>query len=532
MKSFAELYLALDSTTSTNDKVRAMADYFDHAPAEDAAWAIFFLAGGKPKRLLSSSKLREWARQAAELPEWLFDESYSTVGDLAETIALLLPEPEHSSDLPLHVWVEQRLLPLRGLDEDDQREAVCTYWNELDRHQRFVWNKLITSGFRVGVSKKLVVRSLSDHSGIPAEVLTHRLMGHWKPSPDFYGRLLEPDTEDADISRPYPFCLAHPVDDPKQALEDIADWAAEWKWDGIRAQLIRRSGQIFLWSRGQELVTDRYPEVAEAAQALPDGTVLDGELLAWKNGQVLPFGQLQRRIGKKSVGKRLLKDVPVVLRAFDMLERDGKDVRDEPFEMRRSSLQELVAPLPPDFPIAVSQLVEADSWERLEELRADSRERLVEGLMLKRRSSPYAVGRKTGIWWKWKIDPYSVDAVLLYAQPGHGRRATLYTDYTFAVWDGDDLVPFAKAYSGLTDAEIREVDRFVRRNTRERFGPVRSVEPELVFEIAFEGIRRSTRHKSGVAVRFPRMARWRRDKRAGDADTIDAVKALLPDAER
>lgn len=528
MKRFTDLYIALDQTTSTNEKVDAMAAYFADAPPEDAAWAVYFLSGGRPKRLLSSAKLREWAREAAELPEWLFNESYSTVGDLAETIALLLPEPRRSSDLPLHRWVEERLLPLRRLPDDEQREAVMSYWMELDRHQRFVWNKLITSGFRVGVSKKLVVRALADHSGVPAEVIMHRLMGHWTPDPAFYTRLLAEDTEDADISRPYPFCLAHPIEEPEEALGDIHAWTAEWKWDGIRAQLVRRSGQTFLWSRGQELVTDRYPEVAEAAAALPDGTVLDGELLGWKDGSVLPFGQLQRRIGKKSVGKRLLKDVPVRLLAFDVLEWKGDDVREEAFLERRRRLEDLVADLPDGFPIGISRTVESRSWSHLAELRDGSRDRMVEGLMLKSNDSPYAVGRKTGIWWKWKIDPFSVDAVLLYAQPGHGRRATLFTDYTFAVWDGDELVPFAKAYGGLTDAEIREVDRFVRRNTRERFGPVRSVEPELVFEIAFEGIRRSSRHKSGVAVRFPRMARWRRDKRPEDADTIETVRALLP----
>jgi DNA ligase 1 len=527
VKRFTRLYTTLDQTTSTNAKVQAMADYFADAPPEDAAWALYFLSGERPKRLLGSRKLREWAAEAAGLPDWLFAESYATVGDLAETIALLLPEPEEVVDLPLHAWVERRLLPLRGLDETAQRESVVGWWMELDRSQRFVWNKLITSGFRVGVSKKLLVRALAEYSGVEADAIMHRLMGNWEPSPELLPRLLAEDTEDADISRPYPFCLAHPITDP-DSLGPADKWLAEWKWDGIRGQLVRRRGQTFIWSRGGELVTERYPEVAEAAASLPDGLVLDGELLAWREGSVLPFGQLQRRIGKKKVGRKLLKDVPVVFLAFDCIEHRGDDIRPQPFEHRRRLLEDSLEPLPDAFPIRTSEIVSSDSWPELAARREESRERLVEGMMLKGRDTAYGVGRKTGIWWKWKIDPFTVDAVLIYAQGGSGRRATLFTDYTFAVWDGDELVPFAKAYSGLTDEEIREVDRFVRRNTVERFGPVRSVTPELVFEIAFEGIQRSSRHKSGIAVRFPRMARWRRDKTPQDADSIEALRELLP----
>jgi DNA ligase 1 len=254
---------------------------------------------------------------------------------------------------------------------------------------------------------------------------------------------------------------------------------------------------------------------------------LDGEILAWRDGQVLPFALLQRRIGRKTVGKKLLADVPVVLLLYDLLEWQGEDIRAWPLSQRRAQLESIVHELAdPRLPLSVT--VSAASWLELEERRGESRERLVEGFMLKRRSSPYRVGRKRGDWWKWKIEPYTVDAVLIYAQKGSGRRANLFTDYTFAVWDGDALVPFAKAYSGLTDAEIRAVDRFVRDNTKERFGPVRSVRPELVFELAFENIQRSNRHKSGIAVRFPRIVRWRRDKRPGDADNVETIQALLP----
>lgn len=549
MQAFADLYTALDETTSTNDKVAAMAAYFAAAPPEDAVWAVYFLSGRRPKRLVRSSDLREWAADAADLPRWLFDESYSVVGDLAETIALLLPEGKEGSERSLQYWVERRLLPLRRLDPDAQREAMLIAWSELNHAQRFVWNKLITSGFRVGVSKKLLVRALEQTSGIDAAVLTHRLMGNWEPSADFYERLMREDTSDADKSRPYPFCLAHPVnaspeeDDPdlstqaqiagslQEQLGDVGAWQVEWKWDGIRAQIVRRGGRVYIWSRGEELITDTFPEVRDSAMVLPDGVVLDGELVAWRDGGVLPFGQLQRRIGRKSVSKRMLREVPICFLAFDVLERDGRDVRELPLSERLEHLNDVLEHGTSALQITQAPTVQSESWKDLAALHTESRDRLVEGFMLKRLDASYAVGRKTGTWWKWKVDPFSVDAVLLYAQRGHGKRATLYTDYTFAVWMGEDLVPFAKAYSGLTDAEIREVDRFVRENTIDRFGPVRAVEPELVFEIGFEGIRKSSRHKSGIAVRFPRMLRRRTDKDPSDADSIDVLRALLPDVE-
>lgn len=529
MKAFADLYTALDETTSTNEKIAAMAAYFREADPRDAVWAVFFLSGRRPKRLVRSGDLRAWAAEASGLPMWLFEESYSVVGDLAETIALLLPDGRRGTERPLHYWVERRLLAMRRMDAKTQREAMIAAWSELNHQQRFVWNKLITSGFRVGVSQKLLVRALADVSGIDEAVLMHRLMGNWEPTAEYYERLMAEDTSDADKSRPYPFCLAHPIDGPPHDLGEKALWQAEWKWDGIRAQVVRRGGRVYIWSRGEELVTDRFPEVRDSALVLPDGLVLDGELLAWRDGQVLPFGQLQRRIGRKTVGRKLLRDVPVAFLAFDVLEHDGIDIRKQPLSTRRDLLESVLTRTTEALQIQPAPVLDAASWSDLSDLHDESRDRLVEGFMLKKLDSPYVVGRKRGVWWKWKVDPFTVDAVLIYAQPGHGKRATLYTDYTFAVWKGDELIPFAKAYSGLTDDEIREVDRFVRANTIDRFGPVRSVEPELVFEIGFEGIRRSTRHKSGVAVRFPRMLRWRRDKSPSDADSIDVLKALLPE---
>ena len=524
MKLFAALYAAIDETNKTNEKVAVLKRYFQAAPPEDAAWAVHFLIGRRPKRLIKSRELAAWATEAAGIPDWLFGECYNAVGDFAETIAHLLPEPEHSTGKPLHYWVEQRLLPMKDWPDEVRRGSLIEAWREMDDRQRFAWNKLITGEFRVGVSQRLVMRALSEAGGVPEEAVAHRLMGDWQPTPEFMRQLLAPETRDADASRPYPFCLAYPLDTPVEDLGEIGDWQAEWKWDGIRAQLIRRQWRTYVWSRGEELITERFPELESAGATLPEGVVLDGEIMPWKEGLPLPFAEMQRRIGRKELGPKILSEVPVVLVAFDLLEFGGEDVRDRPLEWRRARLEEVIAGRPA---LVVSPIVHAGSWEELARQRSQARERRVEGLMLKRIGSPYRVGRKRGDWWKWKIEPYSVDAVLIYAQPGNGRRASLFTDYTFGVWQGGELVPFAKAYSGLTDDEIRQVDAFVRRNTVERFGPVRKVKPELVFEIAFEGIQRSPRHRSGIAVRFPRIARWRTDKKPEDADTVETIAALL-----
>lgn len=526
MKSFARLYSSLDETTKTSAKVAALVNYLETAAPEDAAWAISFLMGRKPRQAVPAARLRRWAAAEAGVPDWLFAASYDLVGDLAETINLLLPAPAAAEDRPLHAWVEQDLLTLRELPEDLQRRQVAAAWRAMDRRQRFVWNKLITGGFRVGVSQGLVTRALARFSGIPETVLAHRLMGRWAPDPAFYSRLFSPETEDTDISRPYPFFLAYPLDEPPEELGPVAEWQAEWKWDGIRAQVIRRQGQTFIWSRGEELISDKFPEIREAAEALPDGTVVDGEILAWKDGRPLDFAALQQRIGRKRIGPRLLQAVPVVLIAYDLLEWDGVDIRGQGLFERLSRLDPAVSALN-DPRLRPSPKLRGANWPELLELKTDARRRRVEGLMLKRRTAPYHVGRRRGDWWKWKVDPLSIDAVLTYAQRGHGRRSGLFTDYTFSVWDGDRLVPVAKAYSGLADPEIREVDRFIRRNTLERFGPVSSVKPELVFEIAFEDIRRSPRHRSGVALRFPRIARRRSDKAAAEADTLETLRALL-----
>jgi DNA ligase-1 len=525
VKRFGALFEAIDRTTRTNEKVDAMVAYFRDAPPADAAWAVWFLTGNRPKRLIPARQLAEWVMAEANVPEWLFDESYETVGDLAETITLLVPEGEARAERPLHEWVEQVLLPLAKQPRDAQRAQVLDAWRSLRGVERFVWNKLITGGWRVGVSKQLVLRALSIASGVDEGTIAHRLSGQWSAAPESYAALVGVDTRDADRSRPYPFYLAHPLEEELDELGPVAEWQVEWKWDGIRAQLVRRDGRTYVWSRGEELVTERFPELAAAAQFLSDGVVLDGEILAWKNGAPLPFADLQRRIGRIKLGEKLLADVPVVFVAYDALERDGRDIRGEPLARRRAMLSDVIEHAR-STTLVLSPALEAGSWDDVRAAHAGARDRAAEGLMLKRLDGEYGVGRRKGGWWKWKVAAFSVDAVMMYAQAGHGRRAALNTDYTFGVWDGSTLVPFAKAYTGLTDAEIARLDAWIRQHTLEKFGPVRRVEPVQVFEVAFEGVLQSSRHKSGVAVRFPRILRWRTDKQAGDADTLDGLKQL------
>jgi DNA ligase-1 len=529
VKRFADLYEALDSTTSTLAKVEAMVQYFRQAPPQDAAWALWFLTGRRPKRLLGAQALVAWTLELTRTPDWLFSECYAVVGDLAECIALLLDDGSrvtHPDETPLSVWMEQHILPLRGLDPAEQKARVTGYWRTLDRRELFVLNKLLTGELRVGVSETLVLRALSEVARLPPAVLAQRTMGDWTPSAQFLERILAQEHLSEDASRPYPFFLASPLEDPAESLGPRTDWQVEWKWDGIRGQLVRRQGRVFLWSRGEELVTERFPEVAEAGSTLPDGTVLDGEILAYGVDRPLPFSRLQTRIGRQTLTPKILAEAPAAFMAYDLLEEEGRDIREQPLTERRARLEALLSGRHRRF--FVSEVLAEPSWQMLAERRREARARQVEGLMLKRLNSPYRTGRRRGDWWKWKIDPFQVDAVLLYAHPGNGRRANLFTDYTFGLWEGGALLPVAKAYSGLSDAEIRELDGWVRSHTVQRFGPVRAVEATQVFELHFEGIARSTRHKSGVAVRFPRIARWRTDKPASEADTLETLRRMIP----
>ena len=528
MKDFAALYAELDATNSILAKVAAVQRYLTDAPPPDAAWAVYFLSGGRLKRLVGGAQLRHWLPEAAGYPGWLVDESYAAVGDLAETVSLLTgPGSDDLPDPGLAHWVEERLLPLHEAAPETRRDRITGWWRALPPAQVFVLTKLLTGALRVGVSQTLVARAVAGLAGVPKAVIQHRLMGRWQPTADAWAALLDPAGADEDRSRPYPFFLASPLESEPADLGDRYAWLAEWKWDGIRAQVVVR-GEVFIWTRGEELVSGRYPEVAAAAARLDGRYVLDGELLAWRDG-VLPFGQLQRRIGRKKAGRKLLADVPVIFMAYDLLEAGGDDLRGKPLHERRAALESLVGNRDPS--LRVSPRVAADTWADLAACREESRRRGVEGLMLKAQGSLYGTGRQRGAWWKWKVAPHTVDAVMIYAQAGHGRLASLFTDYTFAVWKDGELVPLAKAYSGLDDGEIRELDRWIRRNTVERFGPVRSVRAEQVFELAFEGINASSRHKSGLAVRFPRIRRWRRDLSAADADRLEDVRRLMAPSE-
>jgi DNA ligase 1 len=573
MRRFARLFDALDASTATQDKVAALVRYLVEAPLEDAAWAVYFLAGGKPRQVVPTAVLRGAAQHAAGIDDWLFEASYQAVGDLAETLVHVWPQATRRSDHGLAHWVEHVVLPLRGLPTETQIERVTQAFDELDATERFVFVKLIGGGFRVGVSKLLVQRALAQHAGIDPKRVAQRMMGWTDARASVSGerlrRLLaaEDTANDADAgdlvpgagtdgALPYPFFLAHAMPAGTGSLEDLLgpanDWLAEWKFDGIRAQVVCRAGQVWVWSRGEELMTDRFPEVVERARQLPAGTVLDGELLVWLPDAEWPasFQRLQQRIGRKTLSRKLLAEVPVVFVAYDLLEWQGRDLRGTPQAERRRLLESVLA----TSPIRLSPLVPGEDWPARVVQRARARELGVEGLMLKHVRARYGSGRTRadGTWWKWKVDPLTVDAVLIYAQAGHGRRAGVYTDYTFAVWNrppldaaeaqavveaiaarrpptpgGLQLVAFAKAYSGLTDAEFAQVDRVIRAHTLEKFGPVRSVRPTLVFELGFEGINRSPRHKSGVAVRFPRMLRIRDDKPLHEADNLPALEALI-----
>ena len=526
MKRFAALFEALDQTTKTNAKVAALATYFMEAPDQDKLWTIALLSHRRPRRTVSTTLLREWAAEQAGLPLWLFEESYHIVGDLAESIALLLPKPSMKIESPLSEWI-QMIQNLKDATDEDKKLAIIEAWQGLSHNERFVFNKLITGGWRIGVSQKLMTKALSKATGIEENTLAHRLMGDWTPDTTNFKKLLFEENIADNLSRPYPFYLAYALDVDPEKIGDPSDWQAERKWDGIRGQIIKRGGEIFVWSRGEELVTDRFPEYGKLRELLPDGTVIDGEILPFKDGVLLSFQLLQTRIGRKNVSKAILKKAPVILRAYDIMEFQGQDIRDQPLSARRKNLEKIVKQVNLPSVLQLSEIVSFSDWEALNKIREDARAHYCEGIMLKRKTSIYKSGRKKGDWWKWKIDPLMIDAVMLYAQQGHGRRANLFTDYTFAVWDGDTLVPFAKAYSGLTDTEFEEVTKFVRKNTIDRFGPVRAVTPTLVFEVAFEGIQNSTRHKSGVALRFPRIHRWRKDKHPKEANSLADLKAML-----
>lgn len=521
MRDFATLVNTLDSTNKTLLKQEAIARYLIDADEVDKLWFLALFTGKKPKRNVNSSDMKRWAMELAGIPEWLFVESYATVGDLAETLSLLLPNTPTVIDLSLAEWMD---LIQVVRTEEEKKDFVLHAWSQLDYMERFIFNKLIGGSFRLGVSSKIVINTVAKVYGLDPAAVTHSIMGKWEVKNTNFEALIRGEYTDTLLSKPYPFCLAYSLDKPLEELGDARDWQVEYKWDGIRGQFIKREGEVFIWSRGEELVTDQFPDLVELLRNIPGDFVLDGEILGYKEGQILNFSELQKRLNRKVISKKLREAVPVGIKLYDILERDDQDLRELTLSNRRVHLEELALP---QGPVLLSESVSFSSWEELQPIRDRARHINAEGLMLKNRYSPYHTGRKRGDWWKWKIDPLSIDAVLTYAQKGSGRRSGYYTDYTFAVRSGDELVTIAKAYSGLTDKEIQEVSKFVSKNTLEKFGPVRTVVPELVFEIGFEGIGYSTRHKSGVALRFPRIMRWRKDKSPGEIDDIEDVKKLI-----
>ena len=540
MKDFAQLIKILDGTNKTTVKVKALAGYFLNASDSDKVWTIAILSHRRPPRPVNTTLLREWAAELSNIPLWLFEESYHIVGDLAETIALVVPEGKESSNKSLTTFLEE-MIALKPKSEADKKAYLFKNWSQLNYYERFVFTKLITGGFRIGVSQKLMTRALSKATGIDEDILAYKLMGNWNPDKISFQDLVLNENESDYLSKPYPFYLAYAVEGEVADLGDVKDWSIEHKWDGIRCQVIIRNNELFVWSRGEELVTDKYPEFQQFLGVVPNGTVLDGELLPYPNGEIGTFNDLQTRIGRKTVSKTLLTKTPVVLKAYDLLEWEGNDIRQKTFVDRREILEKMYADviasnsdsLEEKIPLFLSERIQFSSWEEAAQERNRAREMRSEGLMLKRKDSAYQVGRKKGDWWKWKVDPLTIDAVLTYAMRGHGRRSNLFTDYTFALWKENDtgekeLVTFAKAYSGLTDKEFRQVDAWIKKNTLERFGPVRSVTPHHVFEIAFEGIAASKRHKSGIATRFPRILRWRKDKKIEEANSITDILNMIP----
>lgn len=525
MKHFAQLISSLESTNKTNAKIDAIVNYLENAPDNDKLWFLALFTGKRPKRPVNTNYLKQWALEITGLPEWLFVESYTSVGDLGETLSLILPAPEHHIEKTLSEWMGE-LLELKDKTEEEKKQYVLQSWNGLDYTERFIFNKLIGGSFRIGVSKKLLINALSKYSEIEQNQLMHSIMGKWNFDEVNFQDLIEGTNINPDNSKPYPFCLAYPLEKEIEDLGEISDWQFEYKWDGIRGQLIKRNGEVFIWSRGEELVTPQFPELKDTLENVEGDFVIDGEILAVKNDEVLNFNELQKRLNRKNITKKMMEEIPVQVFAYDMLEFKGEDLREKPLSERRKMLEDLLVQNQ-NTQISLSQIIQAENYNDLKEIREKSREINSEGLMLKHRNSPYHSGRKKGDWWKWKIDPLTIDAVLIYAQKGSGRRSGYYTDYTFAVKNGDTLVTIAKAYSGLTDKEIMEVSRFVTRNSIEKFGPVRTVKAVLVFEIAFEGIGFSSRHKSGVALRFPRILRWRRDKTADEIDDLEEVKKLI-----
>lgn len=522
MQGFSELFHDLDGMTKTGDRIERMIAYFKNADSEDAGWASWFLSGNRIQGAVRTRELRVWASVQSGWPVWLIEESYERVGDLAETLSLLIPSNHGGELCSLTQVVEEILIPLVSADAMEKAERIKEAWDRLRPMDLLPFHKLLTGGFRVGVSKGNVCKALAEVGGVQPAVIAQRISGTWDPRTRSFREIIGKESNQDMSFLPFPFCLASPLQVGPAEIGQTKEWWAEWKWDGVRCQLLHGANRGMIWTRGDESAGESFPELLDLCPHLPKGTILDGEILAWGSEGLRSFSRLQKRLGRKEPGPSILKKEPVCFMAYDLLRLGEEDLRKLSFLQRRQKLEKLFKDTPDGFPIRLSERVTGKSWVELSKMRDQSRDRGVEGLMLKRMDSVYSSGRVKGDWYKWKVDPFVADMVVVGAQMGHGKRSNLYSDYTLAVLDAHgEFVTVAKAYSGLTDEELKEVDRFVRKNITGKFGPVRSVKPEIVFEVAFEGARASGRHKSGVALRFPRIQSWRKDKKPTEVDTLE-----------
>ena len=537
MRNFATLFKELDETAQADLKIEALINYFKKVPPEDLAWTVSLLLGRKIKQVISVKRLRKWSVELTQIPDWLLAECLNNVGDLAETISLILPFEGNSENIPLHVWIEQCIFPLKDQQEEIQKEKIVSFWHQLNSVERFLFNKLVTGSFHVDIPPKLIIKALSSFCSLNEKYISQRLIGNWVPTAGFFNFLCTSNVSDTMANIPYPFNPVVQLDLKVEDLGNINQWLFEWKWNGIRSQIIKRENKVFIWSHDEDLLNDSFPELYELGSILPDGTVIEGIIIPIRDNILLPSAELKKRIAKRYPVKKILSDIPVSFVAFDLLEFDKEDIRNKSLNQRRNLLKEILNDIT-DKRIILSGVVECNSWKDLKIARSEAGKKSVDGLMLKRLYSPYSIGSETivsamqsGIlttnWYKWKNDPLTINAILLYARLEQGSTSPLFKEYTFALWHDGKLIPFAKTSSGLTDEEIIQVDSFIRKNTLGKFGPVRTVKPELVFKLEFDGIQKSSRNKSGIVVLSPHITRWHHYKKIEEAGSLNSLTILL-----
>jgi len=527
MKAFAKLISNLEQTSKEAFKVTALAQYFSNATDEDKLWTLALFTGTRPKRVVDIKALKEFAEQVYTEGEWLFEASHQIVGDMAETIAYFLPKAKRNGNHTLSEWISM-IRTIFNAERIDQRDAITKAWDTLRPEERFIFNKLITGGFRIDVSLKLLSKALAIVTGKDENLLAHKLNSDWHPDEVSFETLIFTENPEAEKSKPYPFHLAHTLESTVAELGDISNWQVERKWDGIRVQVIVRGNKISIWSRKGDILSSKVPELKPLAESMEDGTVLDGELICFKNGKILPINNLRTRFGRRNNSKKQFEESPCVFMAYDILEFKGEDIRNKDLAERRKKLEKVILQYYDEHKIILlSDIINNDNWESINSEREKSREHQVTGLVLKNKKSIYGSSRVEGDWWKWPVDPLFIDAILLYAQAGEGGSSKMYREYSFALWHGEDLVTFAKAKSGLEDKELKELTSFVKKNTKEKFGPVRSVAAVQIFRLAFDSITASKRHKSGILLKNPRLIEWLRDKNIEDGNNLDDLKKML-----